>query len=717
MLGKRLVSLTAALIVVSLLFDSSVFAAAGVTGGRMFSYNPNSLTSAMGDAGVALILGNAPSAILNPASTIDAYRITGSINNSLIFNTIQYNFLGAQFPSSIGNFGISFMYAGFGNIDYLDRSGNFVKMEDSNDLGLVLNYSIDLRETIPVEFIYGGLGINMKLLRSTLTDYSSESFAVDIGGIFRFPNFDNISIGATYKNFGSKMKFIKESYNLPQVFAVGVAFKERDFFNLKVSADYNAQIYSGNFFCAGVSVSPVYFLDLMAGVKLAEKSLDTDFRMGFALEIQSIVVEYSYAPGQNIDGTHSITLNCALGKFSSQKKAYDYYIKEYFRKAVDLYNMKDYIKAREAFGEILAVYPGHAASQKYLKKINEELAYVDIYNVSVTNKYMTKANDALANGDIVRARKYYNKVLDIDPENLLAIGGIEKTEVYTSDVSVENNREKNRKRIEYLWKRFKKFYKNGKLVNAKESLRFILDIDPANKSAKSEMTNVDNQLAKIESDKIAELYKKGRSLFDKGEYEESIRYFEAIVIAVPSRTDVKNLLEQAKRNIKSANKYESDKKSADAQEKAREEVDNVYEKALNYYDNNNLDKAMGYFKKSKELADKYKFNEYSKNSRDYISKIGKDLSDVHYKKGFEFFSKNKFEEAFKEYKIAIEYNSSNSDAVGEYNKTADTIAQKYYEQGMSYYSKGDFTNAAVLFRKALIYNPDKMEVKRALEKI
>ncbi|MDR2818432.1 MAG: PorV/PorQ family protein [Endomicrobium sp.] len=716
MLEKRLVSLAAALIVL-LGSDSSVFAAAGVTGGRMFSYNPNPVTSAMGDAGVALISGNASSSILNPASTIDTYRITGSINNSLIFNTIQYNFLGAQFPSSIGNFGISFMYAGFGNIDHLDNSGNSVNMASSNDLGLILNYSIDLKETMPVEFMYGGLGVNLKLLRSNLADYSAEAFAADIGGIFRFADFDNISLGVAYKNFGSKMKFIKESYDLPQVLSVGAAYSEKDFFNLKVAIDYNSQIYSGNFFSAGASFSPIYFLDLRSGVKLAEKSLDTDFRMGFALEIQSVTIDYSYAPGQNIDGTHSVNLSCALGSFASEKTAYDYYLKEHFRKAVNIYNRKDYIKAREAFGEILAVYPDHATSQKYLKKINEELSYVDAYNASLNSKYMTKANNALALGDVVKARRYYNKVLSMDPENLLAKSGIEKTEAYTSEVLKERNRDKNRKRIEYLWKRFKKFYKDGDLVNAKESLAFILDIDHENDAAKTEMTNVDNQLAKIASDKISELYNKGRALFDKGNYEDSIRYFEAIVIASPSRADVRGLLASAKKNVKNAVQYENDKKATIAQGKVRDKLDKMYERALNYYDENNLDKAMVYFKKSKELADKYNFADYSKSSREYMSKISKDLSDIYYRKGFEFFSKNKFEEAFKEYKLAIEYNPSNASAVAEYNKTADNIAQKYYEQGMSYYSRGDFTNAAVLLRKALVYRPDKMEVKRALEKM
>ncbi|MDR1086889.1 MAG: hypothetical protein LBL16_01360 [Endomicrobium sp.] len=118
MLEKRLVSLTTALAVL-LGSDTSVIANAGIAGGRMFSYNPNSVTSAMGDAGVALISEDITSAVLNPTSTIGTYRSIGSINNSLLFNTIQYNFLGDQFPSSIGNFGIACMYVGFGKIDYL----------------------------------------------------------------------------------------------------------------------------------------------------------------------------------------------------------------------------------------------------------------------------------------------------------------------------------------------------------------------------------------------------------------------------------------------------------------------------------------------------------------------------------------------------------------------------------------------------------------------
>jgi hypothetical protein len=226
----------------------------------MFSYSPNSVTSAMGDAGVALISEDITSAVLNPASTIGAYRSIGSINNSLLFNTIQYNFLGAQIPPSIGNFGITCMYAGFGKIDYFDNLGNSINMGTSNDQGLVLNYSIDLMEKIPTEFMYGGFGVNLKVLKPTLADYSAEAFAADVGGIFRFSGFDNLSLALAYKNLATSMKFIRESNELPKVLTVGAAYTESDFFNLKAAADYNIQIYSGNFFlCWNFFLADIFF--------------------------------------------------------------------------------------------------------------------------------------------------------------------------------------------------------------------------------------------------------------------------------------------------------------------------------------------------------------------------------------------------------------------------------------------------------------------------
>ncbi|MDR1086890.1 MAG: hypothetical protein LBL16_01365 [Endomicrobium sp.] len=102
-------------------------------------------------------------------------------------------------------------------------------MGASNDQGLVLNYSIDLMEKIPTEFMYGGFGVNLKVLKSTLADHNAEAFAADVGGIFRFSGFDNLSLALAYKNLATSMKFIRESNELPKVLTVGAAYTESDF--------------------------------------------------------------------------------------------------------------------------------------------------------------------------------------------------------------------------------------------------------------------------------------------------------------------------------------------------------------------------------------------------------------------------------------------------------------------------------------------------------
>jgi tetratricopeptide (TPR) repeat protein len=692
-------------------------AAAGSSSGQILAYNPNPVTIAMGDAGCALLSGNSSAAILNPAVTIGSYKIVASVNNTSIFSDIQYNYIGAQFPTAIGNIGLSAVYAGYGDINYADSLGNPLKEESSSDLGVVLNYSVDFKKTVPIELLYGGIGVNLKILRGALCSYETEAVAFDVGTVLSLSKIDNFYFGIALKNFGTKLEFLSEAFDLPQCLVMGLAYQENDFYNFKVALDYNNQLFSGDFFSIGASFEPLYFLDLRAGLKLTEDAFDTDARFGFGVDFQSLNVDYSYTPQSKLGGTHSITLSCALGGFSSERTAYDYYMQSHFREAVNLYNEEDYIGARKAFDDILSVYPGHVKSQLYLKKINDKLANVDLYNAKIIKGYMQKANNALKKGDIVKAKKNFNKVLNRDSENLLAKKGLEQSDEYSNQVKLEIERNKNRVRIEYLWNRAQKFYKKNDLVHARETLGFILDIDSKNKSAQELITSIDNQLSKIAADKIQELYEKGIELFEKGKYEESIIYFEAIVIANPQRRDVKDLIDKAKKGSEEISRYEKNKKLTIWQNKMIKELENNFNRALRYSDERDFINAMKYFKISKEIADKYSFVDYSKKFQEQIIMLSYDLSDMYYKKGLEFSKKNSFEQALKEYKKALEYNQDNSLASFEYKRISEEIAQQYYEEGMRFYSVGDFNKASELLRKSLAYNPNKMEAKRALEKM
>ncbi|MCL2485176.1 MAG: PorV/PorQ family protein [Endomicrobia bacterium] len=706
-----------AVICALMIISPNVFADAGITSGQILSYNPNPATGAMGDAGIALQSDKAAAAILNPASTISTYRIIASASNSSLFGGIQYNYVGAQFPTVVGNFGLSVMYAGYGEIDYLDYQGHSINMADTNDIAFVLNYSVDIKKTIPLEVPYGGFGINMKVLRSALGDYSTEAFLVDAGGIYTPPDLENFSFAVVYRNLGSSMKFVREAYSMPQVLTLGMAYREKDFYDLKVALDYSAQIFSGNYFSLGASITPIYFLTFRGGIKLAEESLNSDIRLGLGFEFQSIMVDYSYTPSDMSNGTHNFNFSYAIGKFTNQKAAYDYYMQNHFRSAVESFYAKDFITARQKFDEILSVYPEHRPSQKYLQKIVDQLAEIDVYNARRVRSYMKKAESALDKGNAVSAADNYRKVLELDPENTIARKGIENVDELTNDVSILRDREKNKNRIEYLWKRYEGFYKKGELVRAKESLGFIIDIDPENQSAKEGIISIDNQLSKIASDKIAEMYSQGMNLFNQGKFQESIRFFEAVVIAAPHRRDAQELIAKAEKNIQDITEYERNKKVLASQDKVRGELNRHFEDGLKHYERNRLAEAVRSFKKAKEIADRYEFTDYSKNAQNYIAKISYDLSEIHYRRGFEFFRKNNFEAAAAEYRTALNYNPANTSAAFELSRVGEQLAQKFYEDGMTYYSRGDFEKAREFLKRSLSFKPDKIEARRALEKI
>ncbi|MDR2191806.1 MAG: PorV/PorQ family protein [Endomicrobium sp.] len=704
-------------VLIFLSFVSGAIADAGSNSAQIFVHNPNPVTQAMGDAGAALTSDITHGAILNPASTMIVYRPVVSISNASLFSSIQYNFLGAQFPTKIGNFGIAAMYTGYGDIPYYDNQGNPLKMDAANDLAFIINYSVPIKRKIPVETIYGAVGVNLKVLRSALADYTSEAFAADFGGIVKIPNMDNFALGAAYKNFGSKFKAVEEAYPLPEIFTVGLAYEENDFYNLKVAFDFSSQGYSGNFFSAGLSVTPVYFLTFRGGVKLADESLNADIRLGLGFKYQSLSIDYAYVPSDHINGTHSFNLSYAVGHFANQRAAYDYYLMNHYREGAELYAKKDLIGAREKFDQILSVYPEHRASQRFLQRIVDELSDIDAFNARRVNEYMQKAAKALNNGDAAKASKFFRLVLELDPENSFAKDGLNNIDEYTRQATLERERIKNKDRIEYLWGRSEKFYKEGEFVRAKETLGFILEVDPENRSAKDAVVNIDNQLSKISADKVADMFGKGMDLYNQGNFQEAIGYFEAVVIAAPHRRDAQELISKSEKNIKELEEDERRRKVEFAQDKVRAELYRIFESGLKYYERNNLSESVKYFRRAKEIADKYEFDEYSANSQNYITKISYELSEIHYKRGFEFVRNNDFESAAREYKTALSYNPKNTSAAFEYERVGKELANKYYEEGMSYYSRSDFEKARSSLKRALSFDPDKSEAKRALERL
>ena len=686
--------------------------------GKVFLLNPDPVTSGMGDSGVALMSSYATGANINPASTVGVYRTVATLAVSNITGNIQYDYGSIAFLSSIGVFSAGVMYVDYQTGDYFDNLGDEItSLGPTYDISAILTYSLPLKRFLPTFIDYGGFGASLKFIRSSLADYISEAVAFDLGGLFAVPMVKYLSFGFAFKNFGTNQKYVKEHFNLPQMFTLGLGFTYEDFYNAKVALDFTNMKDYENFTSIGLSFNPVYFLAFRFGLKIGGDSILNNTRFGVGLQFKGVNFDYAFIPTTDLNATHQFSLSAAFGHFSDQKRAYEYYLDNHFREAEASFYAKDFVKAREQFDDILAVYPDHIPSQEYLRKTIDELAKIDDYNLDKVNRYMKKAEKALDRNDVVTADKYYRKALDLDPTNKSAKYGIEKGELATHNVKVEQERAENSERIEYLWSRYEKFYKKGDLVRARDSLKYLLDIDSENALANEKIVNIDNQLAKVASDKAGEIYNQGMKYYKDGEYDEAIKYFEAVIVAAPHRLDVQELIEKAQKNIQEIAEAERLSALEEEQNKVRDQLYEAYNAGLKSYEKGKLEAAVKHFEKAKTIAEKYEFEEYYKNARNYISKISANLSERFYKQGFAAFRKNDFEGAASLYKKALEYNPGNTSAKFELDRVADQVAQSFYEKGMNAYSKNEMEKAREYFRKSLYYRPNKIEAKRALERI
>ena len=686
--------------------------------GKVFLLNPDPVTSGMGDSGVALTSSYATGANINPASTVGVYRTVATLAVSNITGNIQYDYGSIAFLSSIGVFSAGVMYVDYQTGDYFNNWGEEITdLGPTYDISAVLNYSLPFKRFLPTFIDYGGIGASLKFIRSSLADYISEAIAFDLGAVFAIPKVDHFSFGIALKNFGTNQKYVKETFNLPQMLTMGIGFTYEDFYNAKIALDFNDMKDYENYTCIGLSFNPVYFLAFRFGLKLGGDSIFNNTRFGVGLQFKGVNFDYAFIPTSDLNATHQFSLSAAFGNFTDQKMAYEYYLNNHFREAEASFYSKDFVKAREQFDDILAVYPDHIPSQEYLRKTIDELAKIDDYNLDKVNSYMRKADKALKKNDVVTADKYYRKALDLDPTNKSAKYGIEKGEFATHNVKVEQERAENSERIEYLWSRYEKFYKKGDLVRARDSLKYLLDIDSENALANEKIVNIDNQLAKVASDKATEIYNQGMKYYKAGDYDEAIKYFEAVIVAAPHRLDVQELIDKAQKNIQEIAEAERLSELEQEQNKVKDQLYEAYDAGLKSYERGKLEQAVKHFRKARDIAEKYEFEEYYKNAKNYISKISANLSEKFYKQGFAAFRKNNFEESATLYKKALEYNPGNTSAKFELNRVSEQVAQSFYERGMAAYSKNEMEKAREYFKKALYFKPDKIEAQRALDRV
>ncbi len=667
--------------------------------------------------------------INNPACLANLYQSKLLISHTEWAQDIKYSYLLFSSPFNFGNLGFGLTHLGYGKIQGIDMYQNEYSIPDSYDMLLTISYAKTVAIEIPVYKEFGSFGTNLKFIKSQLAEYSAEAVALDLGAVINIglitgiEKIERLRTSFLYKNLGSKIKYVKKEYPLPAGFNFGLGIDFPNLKNLYITTSLDIPEKSNLTYSLGLSIEPIYFLSLRCGYKYTRDSISDGLTGGFGVNLGSLNFNYAFQQFREFSTlsdlglTHQVSIELGLGSFVSVEIGSDIYLRKHLDTALEFYYKKEYSIARQKVNEILSLSTNYKPAQDLLKKIDTSIEKEKEKKEQKLASLLRKAKVSLDRKDFITAKKNYELVLQIEPENTEAKEGLGKIDQELAKIKQERIIRENAKKINRIWKEAVRYYKTGNFIKSKEKFIEIRTIAPEHEPTIKYLTEIEAQIAQLNAQQIDSLYLQATELFKKKKYLEAAKYFEAVLIAAPHRLDATDFLDKCHQAIKEEEERQRQEELAKLQEEHRKEMKDVFNTALKLYEKLDYSDSLKKFEEAKELANKYQFTEYLEKSNNYIETIKLALSDQHYKKGFQLYQQNRPEEAYREYSKSLEYNPNNVTVENELKRLKETLAQKYYELGISCYTRQELEKAKEYFRKSLSYMPDKEETIRALQRL
>ncbi len=249
---------------------------AGTTSFAFLKLVSGARATAMGGAFVAMD-GDVNGMASNPASlaTIRVRQGTATYTNYLV--DTQFGMVGAAQPlSDVSTFGVMLSYMSYGELQGTDEHGQPEGTFGASDMvlqGVLAQYVV---QSLAV-------GIGVKAIYSSIEDYSSDAYVMDLGVRFR-PPIKGLSLGASLTNVGFVRSGFSEDFKdaLPVAARVGFAHQVAHLpllFVGEVVLPNDNDVY----FCGGAEIRIRDILFLRGGYNSLLKDLNEDDWAGVAL--------------------------------------------------------------------------------------------------------------------------------------------------------------------------------------------------------------------------------------------------------------------------------------------------------------------------------------------------------------------------------------------------------------------------------------------------
>ena len=614
----------------SLVLSHEVFAAEEADWGTEspFSIGIGAKSMALGNAMVAY--PDDPSAFYwNPAAMGVVEQKCIGLSITTLFEGTQYNYIGYIHPTlSAGTFGFGIMRIGTGGItQYENVQGLPVEV---GEIGywwaqLTLAYSLEL-------FRGFSMGAGFNAHRQVLGEYSTNGFGLDAGMHYAIPAskglFRNFYFGCNIQNIISpRMKLGTDTETLPHTIRTGLAKVFR----------FNEDRDSWSF---------LFDLDFEEG-RSAQYHLGSEFNWGGTvyLRVGSNVGSFVFGGGLRLSGLQLDYATERIGDAEFFPRSHRFsFIFHFGERKADKRKRLAYEREAAIMSEVTA-----QRKQEQRERIRDGLY---------------AGRNYFENGEYLKARLEFSRVLSYDPDNYEAKHWLERTTVLEDSL-----RDATARTLE---------------LQARED-------------------------EKLKSDQsfIAQLFNEGRTALDQRDFQTAIEKWETALTRNPSdeqKSQLENYIAQAREELR----REVNRLIAQAGQLTKEEkIPEAYkalERANNQARNNpQLQRRIAAEVRNLDLTVQFMTN-YQTGMKYYSQRAYKEAAEF-FKKALEL---RPDDERVKElHRNALAY------SLGKRVKMKDEVKVKY-ALGLDYYNNGQYEKALSIWEEALDLDPYDVNVLTAI---
>lgn len=528
----------------------------------------------LGNAYVAMPF-DATAIYWNPAGMEHVQKKSFSFFYTNLLADAQYNFIGYVHPTiNFGTIGVGALRIGTDGIQVVDDQNVSEGTTSYQRSQFILSYAKKLPHSISI-------GVNIKLDYFSLWGSSDTGVGADLGFLYT-PDFGNmilrdLSMGFNLQNLLTpRLRPLEKTDVLPMNLKFGIAKP------IPINSQGTKVIFFMDFEQGGgdspfrYHTGTEYVFQNQAMLRFGMNNNQLAFGAGFNYNIFQLDYSYGKFADHPLDTSHRISFTVSFGKskddmirIAEERKLreidrqvaqkVEWERNEKIAKAMEngkrYMDEEDYLRAQREFNIVIGFEEeAHDAIEipeakellkfaeiKYKEHMEKTLAEIQARNARerkqeedriFVNEHFKRGLTFYENEEYEKAISEWNKILDRDPENKLALEHIKKAEVDYSS------------KVYSLIQRADALGRNGKFVEAINILNKAIGLNPDDRKIRNE---INERRAKYENKlSFYDLYQQGRNYQIRKEYKKAMDAYEKALVFDPKNKEVRKRYDEVK---------------------------------------------------------------------------------------------------------------------------------------------------------------------------